>query len=80
MGYSTHKNTGMLTYPGTNIMPLYESYMASVSCGKRIFWVIADQMPLGADISFKIVDEEDHHVYQTRFEDHPEGEGIVVDP
>lgn len=35
-------------------------------------------MPLGATISSESIEEDEHHVYQTLFEDHPKGEGIFV--
>lgn len=37
-------------------------------------------MPLGATIPLESIDEDEHQNYQTLFEDHPEGEGNVVDP
>lgn len=33
-----------------------------------------------AGIPFESMDEDKHHDYQTLFGDHPEGEGIIVDP
>lgn len=47
---------------------------------KDSLWVMADEMPLGATIPFETVEEDECHVYQTLFENHPDGKEIVVDP
>lgn len=41
---------------------------------------MTDEMPLGATIPFESVKEDEHQVYQTLFEDHPEGDGLTVGP
>lgn len=35
---------------------------------------------MGAVIPLESIDKDEHHMYQTSFEDHPEGEGIIVKP
>lgn len=71
----------MLTYPGSNIVPLPTKRDVWPQCpvSKDSFWVMDDERPLETTILLESVDEEEH-VYQTLFEDHPEGEGIIVDP
>lgn len=41
---------------------------------------MVDKIQLGAVIPFESVDGEEYRVCQTLFEDHPEGDGIIVDP
>lgn len=41
---------------------------------------MADEKILGACIPFESADEQDHHVNQTLFNDHPKGLGIPKDP
>lgn len=48
---------------------------------KDSFWVMTDEMPLGATIPLESMDEDEHQVYKTLFEDPPKGgEGIAVNP
>lgn len=39
---------------------------------------MADKLPLGASIPFQSTDEEVHQNYLTLFDDHPEGEVILI--
>lgn len=47
---------------------------------KAAFWDMAEELSLGASISFESTDEEDNQRYQTLFDDHPEGMGVLVSP
>lgn len=38
---------------------------------------MADELSLDVAVPFETVEKEEEHVYQTFFEDHPEGKGIV---
>lgn len=40
---------------------------------------MVDVVPVGIVVPFDSVDKGGHHAYQALFEDHPEGEGVVVD-
>lgn len=42
------------------------------------FWAIIDEIPLGSSVPFESAVEEEHHVYQTMFFDHPKGMGVDV--
>lgn len=37
-----------------------------------------DEMPLGTSLSLKVGADEDYHVFQTLFVDHPKGMGVSV--
>lgn len=41
---------------------------------------MVDKLLLGASISFKGMDKDDHHNYPTLFDDHLKGEGVLISP
>lgn len=41
---------------------------------------MTDRFPLSPSFPFESTDEEDHHPYLTLFDDHPQGERILVSP
>lgn len=59
----------------------HERCMASVFYGKGLFLGHGCKMPLSVEIlyAFASIDENEHLIYQTLFEDHHKGEGIIVD-
>lgn len=54
--------------------------VASSLVVKDIFRVMVDEVALGASIPSESVDEEDHHVYEALFVDHPEERVVLVNP
>lgn len=82
MGSPSQRKPSVLTYLGTNSVPMLvvRDVWPEGLVAKDSFWVMADEMPLAVATPFERVDEDRHHIYQALFEDHPGGEGIMVDP
>lgn len=82
MGSPAQRKAGVLAYPGTNIVPPETTRDIWPQCPteKNSLWIMADEMPSRIAIPFESVDVEEPQIYQTLFEYHPGGEGIIVDP
>lgn len=81
MGSPAQRKVGVLKSPGTNIVPLPTTTDVWPEClmVKDSFWVMADEIRLGAVVLFKSFDEDHRNIYQTLFKDHSEEEGIIMD-
>lgn len=82
MASSIKKKTGLLTYPGTNVMymPTGRDMWPRCPLVKDLFCAMAIVMSLDATPPLESTEEDKDQAYQTLFGDHREGEGIVINP
>lgn len=57
-----------IPWANTVLLPTMRDVLPPFPMANKSFLVITDEMTLGATIPLKSVDEDEHHVYKTLFE------------